>query len=432
MTALTDAPSKPKLYYGWRVLSVTMVIAFFSCVMAQLFAGAMLPHVEADTGWSRSSITLSVTLGSMVAGFASPLFGRLADRRGPRLLTTAGLMLTTVSLLAMGLSASISIGVYYLAYVSGRAISQNTLSGVVARTTAVNWFRRMRGRALGLTGMAVPFGAAVMIPLAQLLISAGVSWQETYYLYAILMLALVPLALLVLRHKPEDIGLLPDGATVAAAAEERRARPDEYNFTLKEAMRTRALWLLIAAMSIGVCAQGAIGFHMFAYYKDQGISGGVAALTLSVYALCGATANGLWGYIVERVSERLIGAATVSAAGLLCIFLLLVDTPMEALIFAIAFGFMARGEGSIIVAMEANYFGRGSFGVISGFASPFQQVALGVGPIIAALSYDATDQSYTAAFVAFAVMFIASAGLIWSAKKPPLPAGAMIEPSSQA
>jgi MFS family permease len=175
---------------------------------------------------------------------------------------------------------------------------------------------------------------------------------------------------------------------------------------------------MIAAMTIGVCAQGAIGFHMFAYFKDQGVSGGAAALSLSVYALAGATANGLWGFIVERVSERLVGAVTVAGAAALCIFLLVVDTPAEAVAFAILFGLAARGEGSIIVAMEANYFGRGSFGAISGFAAPFTQVSLGVGPTIAAVCYDSTGGSYTIAFLAFAVMFSVSAVLLWLAKKP--------------
>jgi sugar phosphate permease len=402
-----------------------MTAAFFAAVMAQLFAGAMLPHIEADTGWSRSSITLAVTLGSMVAGFASPFFGRLADKYGPRPLSAIGLVLTTVSLFALGLSASISIALFYAAYVAGRAISQNTLSGVVARVTAVNWFRRMRGRALGLTGMAVPFGGAALIPLAQLLISAGLSWQEVYYVFgAFMLVVLMPPILIVLRRRPEDMGLLPDGdmAPPDLTVERRvRAATGEYNWTLREAMRTRALWLMIAAMTIGVCAQGAIGFHMFAYYKDEGISAGVAAVSLSVYALSGATANGLWGFIIERVSERLVGAVTVSIAALLCVFLLTVDTPIEALIFAVMFGLMARGEGSIIVAMEANYFGRDSFGAISGFAQPFTQVSLGVGPLIASLAYDGSDQSYTAVFIAFAVMFAVSAALIWLARKPAPP-----------
>ena len=382
MTALTEAEAtERKLYNGWRVLGVTMVVSFFSSVMAQLFLGAMLPHIQEDTGWSRSSITLAVTFGSMLAGFASPIFGRLADKHGPRLLSAIGLLLTVVCLYGMGLSASVHVGAFGVAYVLGRAISQNTLSGIVARTTAVNWFRRMRGRALGMTGVAVPFGGALLIPVATLMMDSGLSWSMVYYCFGAFLLLLLAPILLVLRRRPEDMGLLPDGDSAPGDPVHARHDPyaGEHNWTLQAAMRTSAFWLMIAAMTIGVCAQGAIGFHMFAYFKDQGVSGGAAAL---------------------------------------CIFLLAVDTPGEAIAFAILFGLAARGEGSIIVAMEANYFGRGSFGAISGFAAPFTQVSLGIGPTIAAICYDSTDGSYTIAFLAFAVMFTVSAALLWLAKKP--------------
>jgi sugar phosphate permease len=404
-----------------------MAASFFASVTAQLFAGALLPYIEDDTGWSRSSITLCVTIAGTVAGFLSPFFGRMADKYGPRVLSSAGLVVTVIAMFTLGIVGSMHIVLFGFSYVFARAVSQNTLSGVVPRTTAVNWFRRMRGRALGMTQMAVPLGGAALIPLAQLMIEGGLSWQGVYIAFGVFMLIfLLPLCVLVLRRRPEDIGLLPDGDTEEMVAQARGGRggaqaASEYNWTLKQALRTRALWFLIASMTVGICANGAIGFHQFAYFKDQGIAAGVAAVALSTYALSGAVANGLWGLVIERVPERLLGAATVSVAALLALFLLTVDTPVEAFIFAVLFGLAARGEGSIIVMIEAQYFGRESFGAISGFAAPFQQIALGVGPLIASLIYDETGQSYTAAFVLFSVMYLASAALIWFARKPAPP-----------
>jgi MFS family permease len=420
--------ARTKLFYGWRVLAVTMALSYFAAVTAQLFTGAMLPHIEADTGWSRTSITLAVTLGGMAGGFLSPLFGRLADRYGPRSLSAIGIIVFVASLVVIGFSGSVHIALFYGGYIVARATSQNTMSGVVSRVTAVNWFRRMRGRALGITSMAVPFGAATLVPIAQLLIGAGLSWESVYHIFAVLILVmLLPLALIVLRRRPEDLGLLPDGRDPAEPEIEVRRRSDrkggpELNWTLHQAWRTSAFWLLIGAAVVGVCANGAIGFHQFSYFKDQGISTAVAAVAFSSYALSGAIANGLWGFLIERMSERFIGAVTVAVAGSLCIFLLSVDTTLEAIAFSVLFGLAARGEGSIITAMEAEYFGRDSFGAISGFAAPFQQIALGLGPTIAAVGYDSTGKSYTLAFVVFAVMYVISAALIWLARRPkPLP-----------
>jgi sugar phosphate permease len=427
LTASPTIRRKRKLFYGWKVLGVSIAAAFLAAVTAQLFTGALLPYIEEDTGWSRSSITLAVTLGSIVGGLISPFFGRLADTYGPRLISAAGLVVTAGALFVLGFSAQVHIVLFGIAYVTSRAVAQNTLSGVVPRTTAVNWFRRMRGRALGLTSMAVPLGGAALIPVAQLMIGQGLSWQTVYYVFgALLLITMLPPVLLVLKRRPEDIGLLPDGdepGEVERAAERRRVSgaPDEYSWSLKEAVRTRTLWLMIAAMSIGICANGAIGFHQFAYFKEQGIATGVAAVALSSYALSGAFANVLWGLVIERVNERVLGALTVTGAGMLSLFLLTVDTPLEAMIFAVLFGLAARGESSIITMMEAQYFGRDSFGAISGFSTPFQQVALGLGPAIAAVVYDFSSGSYDLAFVAFGVMYVMSAGLIWFAKKPAPP-----------
>jgi hypothetical protein len=105
-------------------------------------------------------------------------------------------------------------------------------------------------------------------------------------------------------------------------------------------------------------------------------------------------------------------------AGLLCLYLLSVDTTWGALTFGVLFGIAARGETSIIVMIQAQYFGRNSFGAISGFSTPFQQISLGLGPSIAALIYDLAGSSYTIAFILFGCLYFASALFIWFARKP--------------
>ena len=164
LSAETAVPTRPKLHYGWRVLAVTMTLSYFATVMSQFFTGAMLPHIEEGTGWNRSSITLAVTIGTVTGGFLSPTFGRLADRYGPRVISSAGVLVAAVAMIAVGLSGSAHIAVFYVAYLCGRTATQNTLGGVTSQTTMVNWFKRMRGRAIGLSSMAVPLGAPRSCP----------------------------------------------------------------------------------------------------------------------------------------------------------------------------------------------------------------------------------------------------------------------------
>ena len=261
------APVRPRrrLYYGWLVLGVSVTGAFLASTTSQLFTGAMLPDIEEGTGWSRSSITLAVTIGSMTAGFSSPIVGRLADRYGARYLTAAGAIVVAVGMFMLAFSSAVHLILFYAGYIVGRGVAQNTLAGVVPRTTAVNWFRRMRGRSLGIVSMAIPLGGASLVPIAKL-ISSRYGWETVYVVFALVLLAVVvPLALLVLRRRPEDMGLLPDGdEEPEPAADDSTDRPktatEGYDFRLAQAMRTPAFWMLIAAMTCGTCSSGGLGF----------------------------------------------------------------------------------------------------------------------------------------------------------------------------
>ena len=423
--AISVSTHKPgKIFYGWWVIWVIVIGAFFSAALSQVFTGAMLPAIASDTGWSRASITYAVSLGSIMAGLVAPFFGRLADIHGSRMLSVVGLLVAAAAMVAVAYSAAFGIVVFYGAYIIGRAISQNCLSGVVPRTAVVNWFRRMRGRAMGFTQMALPLGSAIMFPIFQVAMGRGLTWKSVFLILSLCMLAIVPLAVLVLRRRPEDMGLLPDGDDALAGAQpsakpakQHRQGDVEHNYTLKQAARTRSFWMLNAALSLGVCANGALSFHQVAYFMDKGLAAAMAATALSVYALSGALANGIWGFLVERMSERVIAAFTVLCAGLITFFLLMVDTPAEAILFAALFGLAARGESSLILMMQAEYYGRNSFGAISGFSTPFQQIALGLGPTVAVIPYQLTG-SYTVPFVAFGFMYVVAATLIWFAKKP--------------
>ncbi len=423
LATVEQVKTKTKIFYGWWVLGVSVLITFFASTTAQVFSGAMLPAIQADTGWSRSSITLAVTCGSISAGFVSPVFGRLADKHGPRMLVAFGIVGAVLSMYLMATASYIGIPFFFIAYIFGRAIAQNALSGVVPRTTAVNWFKRMRGRALGFVSMAIPLGGAALVPVARF-ISSEWGWEYVYYGFGTFMLVvLLPIALLILRRRPEDMGLLPDGDTggpvvLAEGEKPRRQFGGDTEWTLKQAMGTKPFWMLIAAVALGTCANGGIGFHQAAYFEDKGVAAAAAAFAVSAYALSGAVANALWGFLVEHISERAIGAFTVFVAALLCFFLLTVDTIGGALVFAVLFGLAARGETSIIVMIQAQYYGRNSFGAISGFSTPFQQISLGLGPTIAAVIYDLSGASYTAAFILFGVMYICSALFIWFARKP--------------
>lgn len=414
----------PKYFYGWNIMAVIVAGGFLGAGTSQLFMGVMLKPITEDLGWTRTAMTGALTAGTVVAGLLSPIFGRLADRFGPRVLMTVGALLVAGSYFIMaGLSA---LWMFYIAYILGRSMASINLGGVVAMTAATNWFRRKRGRALGLVSMALPLGGSILVFAAQLIID-GPGWRTVFVLFGIAMLVIVVLpAAIILRRRPEDMGLLPDGETEAGVnggTNSKAKANSEYSWSLHQAIRTPTLWLLVAAASIGVLANGAISFHQVAYFTDQGLETKRAALALSVFALMGAVSSGAWGLLVEHFSERYMAVIAMAVAALSMIFVQFADTTWEAILFSAFFGVSARGESSLIQMMIAQYYGRNSYGSISSLLTPFQMFGLGVGPLIASVFYDVVG-SYDLLFLSLSGVYMVTMILLWLARKPVVPASA--------
>jgi sugar phosphate permease len=426
---------RKRIFYGWYVLGVAMVGAFLcGGLTSSVFFSVILKPLTADLGWSRSQVTGAVTLATIASAVMAPAMGILADRYGPRVLAPIGASVVALSLLAIGQLQSLVV--FYAAYIVARGFSGSAVTGVVSQTLAANWFRRMRGRSFGLISMSVPLGGSFAALIAQPLVEAH-GWRSVFLVFPPIILAcfVVP-ALLVYRRRPEDVGLLPDGDVRAASAPEtgesaRASQALEDSWSLAEAMRTKTLWLLTAGMTIGTLAGGTVSFHLVAYYTDKGMSAGVGALAVSLYALFGAVAALIWGFLVERMSERLLLVAAMTTAGVTLLIMVVVQTAPPALVAAAIYGTAARGEGALVNTMLANYYGRGSYGRIVGFVSPFNSIALGIGPLIASLSFDTTG-SYDGVFALFGVITIGAVFLLWFARKPERQHGTAEAPATAA
>ncbi len=412
---------QPKIFYGWYILSIGVVGAFLAAGSSQLFMSIMLKPLTEEFGWSRTAATGAITTGTIIAGLLSLPFGRLADRYGPRLLSSIGAVVTAGVYVA--LTKFTNLWQFYVVFVIGRAISSNTLASIAPQTAAVNWFRRFRGRALGLIAMATPLGSSLLAIIAQL-IMVNHGWRTVFVVlaFAMIFLQAIP-APLVLRRRPEDLGLVPDGnhrACETPPSSEQTPVEAEFGWSLSEAIRTLTLWLIITSIVIALTVNAGVGFHLVAYYTDAGIDATVAVGAMSLYAFTGALASLIWGFLTEKFSERLLASGVLLLSAGANLYLLLGTTITGAFIFAVLFGFTSRGEGTLINIILAQYYGRSSYGAISGFVYPFYMLALGFGPLISSLSFDLTG-SYHAVFSFFIAVSIIASFLIWLAKKPTPP-----------
>ena len=421
---------KAKIFYGWYVLAIGMVGAFMAAGTSQLFMSIMIKPLTKEFGWSRTAATVAITAGTIMAGLLSLPFGKLADRYGPRLLTSLGALVVAGAYVAF--TKFVNLWQFYVVYVIARVVSTNALSIITPQTAAVNWFRRFRGRALGLLSMSPAFGISVLTMVAQFIME-DYGWRTVFMTFALAMMFLQVLpAALVLRRRPEDIGLVPDGiesARVESVPTGQSFPKGEVTWTLSEAIRTGALWCLIGANTVASTVAAGIGFHLVAYFTDIGIVPSVAVGAIGIYALTGAVGNVIWGFLSEKVSERLLASGVMLLMAATILYLQSVRTVTGVFVFVVLFGAAARGEGTLVNIILAQYYGRSSYGAISGFNFPFHMVGLGFGPLISAISFDLTG-SYQTLFYVFMGITVIAAFLLWLAKKPTLTVRNSSSPSS--
>jgi MFS family permease len=220
-----------------------------------------------------------------------------------------------------------------------------------------------------------------------------------------------------MRRRPEDQGLTPDGLLPSAPAAGRAAPAVERGFSAREAASTPAFWLLVLSTNLAALALLGANLHLFSYIRDKGVSPAIAATVLTGLYVLQGIAKPLWGLVAERIHVRYCIAACYlgGAAGLL---LLMASRSLLALgVFATVYG-LTRGAQSFVTSLAwADYFGRDAQGAIRGLASPFRLAASASGPVLGGVLYDLTG-SYGLAFGVFAAAF-ALGGLVALGARPP-------------
>ena len=414
-------------YYGWFVLALSSCATFAATGSSQVVIGGVQDFIFEDMGWTRTTIAFAATLGTWASGLLSPIVGRLADKYGPRWLMPVGLVIAGVAFFF--LAGAHSVFQFYIAYVIGRAISNPILIGIVPRTIAVNFFRQKRNIVVAISSTIRPVTGAINIMLFSVIASSS-GWRTAFQYLGILSLFLVIPLLWLLRRRPEDIGLLPDGLRQPAPTNIDNAATNEpnqggtpyepeFSWTVREAFRTKALWCILFTACIGTVASSSVGFSLKPYLLEVSISQTQSAAILSLGTVL-ALGNVAWGLLADHITPRkCLMLALVIASGM-DVFLLYVDTLPTAYAFAIVWGISSGSIGSLEHMMLAQYYGRNSYGSILGSFGPLQTLALGLGPGLGALIRDLTG-SYHMLFIVMAFLYISAIGLIFLAKEPTLP-----------
>jgi len=246
-----------KMFYCWWIVAATFVIVFFGTGIAFYSFSVFIKPLEAHFGWGRTEISLAVALWALLYGLSGPFVGVFIDKYGARAVITFCALLAGVTNLVLG-SLNSLLMLFVLLFFNGIGAAGITL--IPNQTLISNWFEKYRGRAMGIMMAGIGLGGLTMPPVSNALITAF-GWRTSFRVGGILLiLAIVPLAALVLRTRPSDMGLDPDGTEGDGGGEQApggQAENEPVGLSVKRAVGTRSFWMLFVAFvlqTFGVAA----------------------------------------------------------------------------------------------------------------------------------------------------------------------------------
>jgi sugar phosphate permease len=421
------APLRPGLlrvrspvFYGWIVLAALCCAGFARQGPAVATLSIFVEPLTRDFGWSRTALSGAVSLGGLLAAIAAPLIGPVLDRRGSRLVLCAAVLVNGVLLMLLSLTPSLLV--FYLLFCVARmnwaAPFELGLYGALN-----NWFVRRRATASSILTLAQAAGLVAM-PLAAQIAIVAEGWRAGWVAIGAitLLIGFVPIWLFLVR-RPEDLGLLPDGAAVpavpgnAATTVARGGGIAEPAYSRRQALGTGAFWLLLLYTVLVYPVQAGVSLHQAPFLIERGIDPTIAATIVSTFSLTSALATLACGALPRAVPIRYPLAATGAILTLGVLLLLGVEAAPDGYIAAGVFGF---GIGAILTLLPiawADYFGRTHFGAIRGIALPAQVLAQAVGPVFSGALHDLTG-NYTASLQCFLVLAGLSVVAALAARQP--------------
>jgi sugar phosphate permease len=408
------------VYRGWWVALAVSAIAYAESPFVNPVLGVLMNPLQDEFGWSRGLIAGGLSIGTLVGALITPVVGPLLDRHGGRVFMAGScLVMATVLFLMAGMQNAWQ---YYLLYGLGRALVIGVV-GVCCTVTIANWFIRNRGRATAIQ-LVGSRGGMALTPILTLLAVQGFGWRAACVALGCLTLTFGFLpALLVIRRRPEDAGLRPDGLAPGERLElvnRRGRRVSDARWPVRTVVRLPAFWLLVGGTSSIFAVSGAVNLSMIPHFEDRGLGAGVAVSVVTVWALMGVAGGMLGSEAVQRFGIRwpLVVSMFVTGGGLA--WLIFVDSLWMAYAFAVVHGLAFGAQMPLSQVVYAEYFGRWTLGAIAGITAPAQWILGAGGPFIASSCYDLLG-SYTVIFSAY-VATSAVGGLLCFLARQPAPA----------
>ena len=410
--------SRLPFFYGWIIVAVAFVTMGVG-VNARTAFSLLFPPILAEFGWERGVTAGAFSFGFIVSAALSPSLGRLMDRRGPRVVMELGVLLMGVGLLL----ATFVREPWQLYLTQGVMVGGGSVClGYSGHSLFLpNWFVRRRGLAMSIAFSGVGVGSIAMLPWVQMLIDDG-GWRGACRAMGLLILVLlVPLNLL-LRRRPADLDLLPDGDSAAAAMPKPSVLVLDpawaaIDWTLRRALATARFWWIAVGYFSGLFVWYAVQVHQTKYLEEVGFGASEAAWALGLVSLAGIPGQIVLGHLSDRIGREWVWAIGCGGFALTYLTLLALEAvPARFVLYLMiaAQGVLGYGVTSVIGAIPAEIFEGKHYGTIFGTLMLASILGGAAGPWIVGALHDATGSYRPGFWLAFAISLVAAIA-IWRA-----------------
>ena len=398
------------MYYGWRIAGASFTIMFVIVGIVYYSFPVFYPPLIETFGWSRAQVTAGFFYSLLLVG---PVFGIsagfLIDRYGTKRILVTGLL--SAGLAFCGFAFIQSLSAYYFFYFL-QTIGYVVAGPIPNQVLISQWFNRMRGRAMGFAYVGVGIGGAVAPVLAEYLIR-NYGWRPAIFgIGAIIFVILVPVALLLVKNRPSDIGAYPDGAPAPVPGP---VSAPQAPIKLKEAMSTRAFWLILIGSMMSIGAVGGVIQHLQLFLRDQGFDPAHAARVASFLLVSSIAGRIIMGFLADRFPKKNVMTAAFLMVGCSIPLLYFVHVPGAVYFFAFVFGFGMGADYMLIPLTTAQCFGVASLGKLMGVILTSDAIGQALTPVLVGRIFD-VRRSYDWGFA-----LLIAAGLLAAAAAASIP-----------
>lgn len=410
---MNTKPAK-KIFYGWIIVAASTVIYLIIAGPITSF-GVFVKPMAAAFGWSRAATAMGFTLFIICNGWFAFISGYLSDRYGPKRVVAAGGLLV-----GCGFCLTSQIQNQFQFYLSFSVLGGVGFSCLYIPliTTITRWFVKKKGLALGIFYAGAGVGGLILSPLIQLWI-LRYGWENTFVIMGVLIVSIVVPFSFLIKRDPKEIGMCPlgEGQNEESSTENISHLPPVKNYTVKEALRTRSLWINSFACMLSFNAVSMAQINMVPHATDIGIASTTAALALGSAAAFNAIGRLSMGILSDKIGTKPVIGISVIIVSVMVLWLIVVRSPLMLFVFALPFGFAYGGLVTQTPRVISELFGTKSMGAIMGVNAIFTSMGPALGPVIGAFIFDQTG-SYSLAFLLGGLSAFSGFGLYMVLKLP--------------